>query len=274
VELDGDKHLSTQAFAKELCDIHARFGCSAYYCRRSTARAPDAVRLHNRTVNNMISLILKVKSSRKVKITAAEYAKEEAHIRPQPQWVQKMAKLVDRAAKPTLMGPGSKNPSYRAGAELGHQVALHAHIRDGGIISNEICDGDDRKAQLESFRRIAPSQIKQHIEQVVKAGEMPLPEMAAYFRGFARALERGSVTKDGRPIGWGEGTRTYWVMVKYWPDVERLRTVSELHKWLCVKVGAHEARSLSRVQQICQRFKIKLRPPGRPQKIRQGRRSS
>jgi hypothetical protein len=92
----------------------------------------------------------------------------------------------------------------------------------------------------------------------------PYAESSAFFEAFGKAtVMKPHEFETERTLGVGD--RLCWVMIVMWPEIERLRSVAELHRAL--EKGLKPLGIVvryKRIEKLCQRIKLKFKNPGRP----------
>lgn len=102
---------------------------------------------------------------------------------------------------------------------------------------------------------------------IQSASEQPYDERRAFFDGYST---EGAVVVDehGKLAHDRLTTSVYFLMLVFWRYVREFPSTAVLHEWLTKLLGPGVTGDLSRIRKICTRINLKLRPRGRPRKIR------
>jgi hypothetical protein len=158
----------------------------------------------------------------------------------------------------------------RHGRFLGHAFVHAVYVRDGLPWSLK---WPITKAEAE--QRDLP-ELMRYVSKVIE--NWPLKEAREFFRGFSRALQCEPFDPvKGTAID-GERFRIYIILLHDPKTVESLGSVSRLCEYILDRMPEQKAKRIrtnptlkaafkDRVEQICRRVKLKLRPRGRPRKI-------
>lgn len=90
----------------------------------------------------------------------------------------------------------------------------------------------------------------------------------ACLSGFAQGLNAQFLDEEGRPTRHTLAYPVYRALLENWREVAALRSVTELHQWLRMRVPsqANTPERLARLQKLCQRVGLRFRERGRPRK--------
>ena len=93
-------------------------------------------------------------------------------------------------------------------------------------------------------------------------------EQVQFFEGYAKALRKGSLTLDGRPVGESTRTTAFQLIAVFGPVLRlHLRSVGDVHRFLERCLGSNRAGSLKRTEAICKTLGMKFRGSGRPSAV-------
>ena len=204
-----------------------------------------------------------------------------------PRWVRKVHKHLEEHVflylKDAATETGYRN-SYKAGYIIGslrwsqnqlirqmENLQKFAHPKNVKIVSEVseeefmerlgremgsifFCGDDSEKEEmLKGFLR---SIRKMYLHA-------PINEAAEFFEGLADGFKG----LDMRGSLYGMGTSITPIMVTlmiYWPLVQEMKSIPQLHRWLCIMDGKAKVGELKRVEKICERIGLTLKGPGRP----------
>lgn len=97
------------------------------------------------------------------------------------------------------------------------------------------------------------------------ASKQSREEQIQFFEGYSKALRRGSLTIEARPVGETTRTTAFQVLALFGPLLRlHLRSVGDVHRFLVKALGPSRAGSLKRTEALCKALEIKFRSPGRP----------
>jgi hypothetical protein len=167
------------------------------------------------------------------------------------RWSQDLIlKQMDRLAKITF--PKSVNFVSEVSEE-------EFESRFAQLMFNLMFDGDDADCE-EMLKGFLRSIRKMFIHA-------PISEASEFFEGLADGF-KGLDMRGGL---YGKGNLSTPIMVTlmfWWPQVEKMQSVSQLHRWLQVMDGKAQVGELKRVEKICERIGLTFRKPGRPKKLK------
>ncbi len=104
------------------------------------------------------------------------------------------------------------------------------------------------------------------VGQCVRIASKQSPEeQIQFFEGYAKALRRGSLTVDARPVAETTRTTAFQVIALFGPVLSlHVRSVADVHRFLEKCLGANRAGGLKRTEEICKALGMKFRGSGRP----------
>ncbi|WP_404422014.1 hypothetical protein [Nibricoccus sp. IMCC34717] len=106
-----------------------------------------------------------------------------------------------------------------------------------------------------------PRKAKKHIADLDRGARLSSSE---YHRGLADGLEGiGDQSPNDRS---DEATKVHLYLALSWVVVSKMKSVTDLHHFLCSVMGAQVVGEKKRVEKICERIGLNFRPPGRPKK--------
>lgn len=216
--------------------------------------------------------------------------------RGMPEWVWSMLWQMMRMLHSTLPGPEEGKPGARIlGSFVGHQHRLMTDEQAVEDVTNRVAEAwvpVDRQLkehldasayaglvkQSESwFKKTARPFLKKlerqcrHTESAVGkvtrlALEQNYCEQGEYFEAYAKAIRTPLVDDEGR--AWGETSRNattlYFLMVLYWKQIQKCKTLAEAHGWLRAKFGDAVNPNFDGFKETCRPHGLKLAKPGRP----------
>jgi hypothetical protein len=126
-------------------------------------------------------------------------------------------------------------------------------------------DLDELQKQYEQGVRVWKPKLKKFMQDTLaSACERPYIEASAFFEAFGKSIVM-------KPDEWltertmGVGDKICWTMFVMWRDIERLRSVAELHRVFEQALKCHGiVVKYKRIEKLCQRIKLKFKEPGRP----------
>lgn len=105
------------------------------------------------------------------------------------------------------------------------------------------------------------------LEQCVnEALDRSLDEQGLFFAAYAKAIRTELFDADGQSLRRTTSTPLYVWMLIFWRYVNRMPSTTALHEWLCRIFGVQQIGDIGRIKQMCFRYKVRLRPQGRPRK--------
>jgi len=160
----------------------------------------------------------------------------------------------------------------RHGRFLGHAFVHAVYVRDGLPWSLK-STWPITKAEAEE--RDLP-ELMRYVSSVIR--NWPLKEAREFFQGFSRALQCEPFDPAKGTAIDGERFRIYIILLHDPKAVESLGSVTKLCEYILDRMPEQRANRIrrtpalkasfqDRVEQICRRAKLKLRPRGRPPKI-------
>jgi hypothetical protein len=158
----------------------------------------------------------------------------------------------------------------RHGRFLGHAFVHAVYVRDGLPWSLK---WPITKAEAE--QRDLPELLR-YVSNVIR--NWPLKEAREFFQGFSRALRSEPFDPARSTAIDGERFRIYIILLHDPKTVESLGSVTRLCEYILDRMPEQKAKGIrtnpalkaafqDRVEQICRRVKLKLRPRSRPPKI-------
>ncbi len=176
--------------------------------------------------------------------------------RVSPPWVRNAAERVFNAFIPTLALNEIFEDSIKVQARiLGHLSVIVARYRQGPITSAPI------EGQLIPFFLLYAPQME---DRIVAQLRRPPHEVAEFAKEFAYAAER-TVDATGFIYGVTDATIIHLLLVIFSEEIERMRSLKELHQALSQFLGSNKAGSLARIRRITRDVGLRF-PSGRPSK--------
>jgi len=208
-----------------------------------------------------------------------------------PVWVRRVHKHLDEHVflylKEAATETGYRN-SYKAGYIIGSlrwsqdqliwqmkNLQRLAHPKNVKIVSEvpeeELMQRFERSLSRIFFCGDASEQeemLKGFLRSIRKMYlHAPINEAAEFFAGLADGFKG----LDMRGSLYGRGTSITPIMITlliWWPRVQEMKNIPQLHRWLCIMDGKAKVGGLKRVEKICERIGLTLKTPGRPRVTR------
>lgn len=192
-----------------------------------------------------------------------------------PLWVQKLLLKVARVFLSTIkeaelqlifeyvrvdfLNAFSKLPAHIQGAILGHccasAVALRQFKDRTGVKPASLMD-QMIASKEEQFSELAAPILKQFLR-------LPMKEATAAVNSFSKAFSH-TVLENGQLHGGGNNWRADLCMLFWWPFVEQLESIADLHRFLQNEVGVERAGELKRLEALCRSIGLRYRARGKP----------
>jgi hypothetical protein len=192
-----------------------------------------------------------------------------------PDYLKNAERHIAKAAIATAkLKPGAAMTPQLMGGLVGHKLAYVKPFAEGLKLGKRLPEKTP-----ERFRRLladaeqAVNEYYPHVLRTVRrciaiACRQPLREMAQFFTGMARALEKGSLDARGGLLGASTATDFYWILICIGPRLtNEVRSVAHMHQ-LCVRWFGQRAGDLKTTEKRCQRIGLSFGRPGRPKKER------
>jgi hypothetical protein len=204
-----------------------------------------------------------------------------------PEWVNQLLLQLVCISHPGVKFKNIKNWKAKdlgrllgrqfAGEHLAHgHVPISPQVQAEGIKCAQWCEawatqklpGHDWKGlhQRNEIRDRRWQMIFRQFMQtsVASACARPYPEMRDFFEAFGKAV----VMKPDEFLTdhtMGVGDKIAWAMIAMWREIERLKSVGELHRLFEKALMPHGiAVKYKRIEKLCQRIGLKFKDPGRP----------
>lgn len=193
-----------------------------------------------------------------------------------PEWVLNVEREVSISMLPAakLRAANYEITPKRMGALLGHMCAMAAWMMESLQFQidnhNPVKCPQLTEAEIESGLKLLGSFIKWY-EGVRRFAKLALCacvdrtylEMRDFLLGYGDGFSHKPLT-----FGYGDfGSTTieiYHYMLRFWPAIEKLKSVRQLHEELMKVFGANKVGDQKRIEKICQRIGLSFRKPGRP----------
>ncbi|HET7623842.1 MAG TPA: hypothetical protein VFM25_01165 [Verrucomicrobiae bacterium] len=201
-----------------------------------------------------------------------------------PQWVLKVEREFSLVMFPVakLKDTDFKMTPKRMGALLGHMCESAVWMKDWIQSQFESPDSPGEELAAENtanrdavkkgaevlnglgiwycaMRRLAKRALCSSVDQTYE-------DMTDFLLGYADAFSRKPKTFQVGNIG-NPTFEIYLFMLMYWPVVNDMDSVRQLHETLVKVFGANRVGDQKRIEKICQRIGLSFRKPGRPKKI-------
>jgi hypothetical protein len=233
------------------------------------AQASESLGLFNvppevlRTLERKVEAMLEV-CPQPIRLMGSLFLPKSANSAPareMPAWAREAVQRFIRLGFPTLRLEDGLSPASDSKTDarfLGHVVAFITHFGINKQATSKFPDSISQ-AILGVSETFAPD-VQKGLVQVL---QLPLPQVVEFFREFSFALSR-TVDETGEMKGETTASVVYLVVALFWPEIEKMRTVEQLHNWLQKLLGSGMAGSLSRTKAMCRHLGLKFAPRGRP----------
>jgi hypothetical protein len=185
-----------------------------------------------------------------------------------PAWHWRVIEALYALIYPLVKYP--KSDAGRHGSFLGHAYVHCIYVRDGlpwGL--------NFTTTKAEAEQRDLPELAKYCSTVITK---WPLAEAREFFQAFSRAIQMTPYDPTRSTATENETYNIYIILARDPKAIEALGTVRTLCEYILDRMPEHTAKGIrknptlkaafqDRVEQICRRAKLKLRPRGRPPKI-------
>lgn len=193
-----------------------------------------------------------------------------------PPWVQNLEREVRLAMFPVAkLKKGLALTPQRLGGILGHQCAVGVWMiecinKELSKPPTEINDPSEMEKAAQGMDLI----IKLHddwysgLRRLAKRAlatcvDQSYPDMREFLLAYASAFARKPTNFSYDSFG-NSAFEVYIFMLWHWRIIEKLDSVSELHKLLVKQLGLQRTGDLKRIEKICSRIGLHLRKAGRP----------
>jgi hypothetical protein len=155
---------------------------------------------------------------------------------------------------------------------VGHKLAYVKPFSEGLRLAKRLPENAPEK--LKQLLKDADDSVNKYYPRVLRttrrciaiACRQPLREMAQFFLGMARALEKGSLDARGGLVGATTATDFYCIVICIGPRLtNEVRSLAHMHR-LCVRWFGQRAGDLKTTEKRCQRIGLSFGRPGRPKK--------
>lgn len=192
-----------------------------------------------------------------------------------PEWVERLQVALTKSYfAGAFRGPSTELTPGRFGYALGRQIALMEWHFEFLTRLGEKLEGRvtitpemEHRASLwyEKVQTALPHYRRSVHRTLLRASDAESQDRAAFFRQYGEGLSSGLGSADKFP---GAATTTasdiYEILFWFWRSVEKFNSVRDVHRLLVKLLGANRVGAQKRVEKICQRIGLTLRPPGRP----------
>jgi len=193
-----------------------------------------------------------------------------------PKWVERVEYELGQVMLPVAkVKEGVEHTPRQLGALLGHECAyavfLVELLNDQATTAQakETATANDKEksettmAANDSFgkwysalRRLAKRALCSSVDQIYE-------DMSDFLLAYSNAFARKPKTLKAGSIG-STNFEIYIYLIRFWRNIEQLKSVFDLHQLLRKVLGEHRTGNLKRVEKICQRIGLHFRKPGRP----------
>ena len=168
-------------------------------------------------------------------------------VNAEPAWVNNLTLKFRALLYPGMdvNKPVPERTMRDAGLMTGGNFVLAVHLRDG--LKIPITHDDDDLP-------VISQDIEQAKEWLVKACDWPYVKAKEFFSGFNAALQEPLVNDVGEFNRESSCTVIYWLMLTKWKEVQSLKSVNDLHRWLLKHLAAPVVGDFKRIEKITQRI--------------------
>lgn len=186
----------------------------------------------------------------------------------------------------TLHWPKKGLPVARAkfvGGLMGHAVSHHQAMCSpklwglvcdslntlAAILLGENAEWEHLEADENPFVNATP-QFNAATTSVMRiASRQSVIDQTHFFEGYAKALRRGSVTINAKGVGETTRTSAYQLIAAFSAVIHlHCHSVHDVHRFLERMLGRQRAGTIKRTEAICKSIGLRLRPAGRPEKLK------
>jgi hypothetical protein len=196
-----------------------------------------------------------------------------------PEWVLKVGLQLAKVYIPGVkLTKETVRSPFVMGAVLGHTMTMAKQMTPARItMLKELAQNVNFKklaskeefgaknADLSLFEDCVPPVMLIAKEVLAESVNLPPEQAAELMRGMEAGIKNASVESFKAHTEFT--TRVYLVLWIGWQEVQKLKSVTELRKWLLERLSEIDVGSESRVKKLCLRIGLRFRGRGRPGKF-------
>lgn len=182
-------------------------------------------------------------------------------------WYENLEFEVMHAYVPTinfralLQKRPSQTLAITCGEWVGHEYMMWCAEQDSLLEALSRSPEEFRKAMISLMEHLRPQRLKLVNKALSIANKQPVRDSRQFFRGYYLALDKGTISEKGQPVGSTYATPIYLTMYSFAEFVPRLKNNRELMEWLKAMLGKSESwndSSQKRIEKIAQRIDLHL----------------
>ena len=136
-----------------------------------------------------------------------------------------------------------------------------AYFRRGRDMQPPGTDAKSRKEAKENKEgcEVLMERLAAHMHYTVI--ERSLAESAEFLRGFAHGIQchqEGVSNPKRRPTAATTAWEVYDTLYRHWQEVNNLRSVPQVHEWLCAKLGKPMVGDFERTKSVCRNIGLRF----------------
>jgi len=163
--------------------------------------------------------------------------------------------------KALMQNRPSQSMAITCGEFVGHEYMIWAVENHALPVALEKANEEYRKAFLGLLEHLRPQRLKMVNKALAIANQQPYKEARQFIRGYYLALDRGTISESGQPVGASYATPIHNVMYCFANFLPRLKNNQELLEWLKLVLGKNQTwskTSFKRIEKITQRLDLHL----------------
>lgn len=163
--------------------------------------------------------------------------------------------------------PLGPNPSvkFRQGAMQGYQFAQFARVRDRRTIGTKKLSPKETKMVVDKCQStlvIIGTTVR------LTLTNSTLEEGEAFIRGFyhgIKCFQKYDKHPERRPKAATTALAIYQTLLQHQAEINALRSIPQVHEWLCSKLQKSIVGDVSRTKKLCHRIGLRFLQRGPPQ---------
>lgn len=184
-----------------------------------------------------------------------------------PAWFENLELEVMGAFVPTvnfkalMQKRPSQSMAITCGEFVGHEYMIWAVENQALAIELEKANEAYRNAFLGLWEHLRQQRKKMIDKALAIANKQPYKEYRQFIRGYYLALDRGTISESGQPVGATYATPIHNAMYTFAAFLPRLKNNQELLDWLKLVLGKSQSwneNSFKRIEKITQRLDLHL----------------
>ena len=163
--------------------------------------------------------------------------------------------------KALMQNRPSQSMAITCGEFVGHEYMIWAVENHALAAGLEKANEAYRKAFLVLWEHLRQQRKKMIDKALVIANKQPYKEYRQFIRGYYLALDRGTISESGQPVGATYATPIHNAMYCFADFLPRLKNNQELLEWLKLvleKSQTWNENSFKRIEKITQRLDLHL----------------